>query len=389
MPEASTRERAGKRASKRGDRSRRYDVVALVSNDLVTDQRMQRSLTTLAEAGYRCLLLGRRRPGSLPLDDAWSFDQERLTLAAHAGKAFYWQLHRAQRRRLLELRPRLILAVDLDTVWAARRASRRLGIPFVFDAHELFEEQPEVARRPHIKLAWYLLGKWCVPHATAAYTVGRDIAAILSRRYGLPFGVVRNFPIPQSGPAPAVLRKHTPGQPFTVLYQGALNEGRGIEELIDAAVALPDVRVLIAGDGPEGERLRAYAKTRHAANVTFLGMLPPDELRALTPTVDLGYALMRRVSLNYYLSLSNKTADYVQAGLPSLQMDWPEYRRLQERYGCFYLVQELTVRAVVEAIRVCRKESVWQALRAGCVRGAGGMVWEGAVLRTTIRPLLR
>ena len=366
----------------------RYDVVALVSNDLVTDQRMQRSLTTLTEAGYRCLLLGRRRPQSLPLDTGWPFGQERLELAAHAGKAFYWQLHRAHRRRLLELRPRLILAADLDTVWAARRAGRTLGIPFVFDAHELFEEQPEVARRPHIKLAWYLLGKWCVPQAAAAYTVGQDIAEILSRRYGLPFGVVRNFPMVRTEAAPAVLRKRTPGAPFTVLYQGALNEGRGIEELIDASVRLPDVRVLIAGDGPEGERLRAYAKTRNAGNVTFLGMLAPSALRALTPTVDLGYALMRRVSLNYYLSLTNKTADYVQAGVPSLQMDWPEYRRLQERYGCFWLVGELTTEAVAAGIEACREEGKWAELRAGCALSAGEMVWEGGVLLGAIKPLL-
>ena len=373
----------------------RYDIVALVSNDLVTDQRMHKELTTLSAAGYCCLLLGRERPGSAPLDESLPFDQERLRLTAHAGKRFYWQLHRAQRRRLLTLRPRLVLAVDLDTVWAARRASRRLGVPFVFDAHELFEEQPEVARRPHIKLAWYLLGKWCVPHAAAAYTVGQDIAAILSRRYGLPFQVVPNYPVAERGAAKAVLRKRkqhnarqAPGQPFTVLYQGALNEGRGIEELIEAAVALPDIRVLIAGDGPEGERLRAFAKTRQAANVTFLGMLRPAELRALTPTADLGYALMRNVSLNYYLSLSNKSIDYIHAGVPSLQMDWPEYRRIQEAYGCYYLVKELTVEGVIDALTGCRSREVLAGLRTGCEAGAAALCWDGELLLAIVRPLL-
>lgn len=354
-----------------------YDIVALVSNDLVTDQRMQRQLTTLSEAGYRCLLLGRERPDSRPLDGSWPFAQERLVLRAHTGKAFYWQLHRAHRRRLLALSPRLILAVDLDTVWAARRAARALAIPFVFDAHELFEEQPEVARRPLIKLAWYLLGRHCVPHATAAYTVGQGIADILHQRYGLPFRVVRNFPVANESPPAEVLRKRRPETPFTILYQGAINEGRGLEELIDAAAALPEVRVLIAGDGPESSRLRAYAKTRSAADVTFLGMLSPGALRALTPTVDLGYALMREVGLNYYLSLSNKTADYVQARVPSLQMDWPEYRRLQRAHACFHLVAALDVNAVVAAVTACRDAAYWQQLREACHRAAQVLTWTG------------
>ena len=360
----------------------RYDVVALVSNDLVTDQRMHRTLTSLSGAGYRCLLLGRQRPGSAPLPEDWPFDAERLSLRAERGKAFYWQLHRAQLRRLRELRPRLTLAVDLDTIWAARRARRRYGIPFVFDAHELFEEQAEVARRWHIRLAWRLVGCWCVPAATAAYTVNDSLAEVLARRYGRPFAVVRNFPVPAD--PPEVLRKRTrpsPAQvrpvssPFTILYQGALSEGRGLRELIEAAAGLPDVRVWIAGDGPEGARLRAFAKTLNARHVTFFGALSPSELRALTPRADLGYALMRRVGLSYYLSLSNKSLDYVQAGLPSLQMDWPEYRRLQEQFGCYHLVPELSAKAVARAVHACRHPEYHARLRSACREAAPQLTW--------------
>ena len=371
----------------------RYDVVALVSNDLATDQRMHRSLTSLSRAGYRCLLLGALRSWSTPLPADWAFAAERLDLRADAGKRFYWRLHRAHHARLLALRPRLILAVDLDTIWAARRAGRRLGIPFVFDAHELFDELPEVARRWHIRLAWRVLGRWCVPAAAAAYTVGHAIAHILSTRYGLPFAVVRNCPEaldPTEVHRPRELAGSDPERPFTILYQGALNEGRGIEELIGAAARLRDVRVLIAGNGPEGPRLRALAKSHPAAEVTFLGALPPAELRALTPTADLGYALMRDVGLNYRLSLSNKSLDYIQAGLPSLQMDWPEYRRLHDEYGCYHLVRELTIKAVVDAVRACRQNEYHARLRAACIEAAPRLTWstEAEVLLALIAGVL-
>lgn len=364
----------------------RYDIVALTSNDLVTDQRMQRCIGSLSRAGYRCLLLGRERPASRALDRSLPFDQERHRLSAHAGKRLYYQLNRAHHRRLLALRPRAILVVDLDTVLAGAEAARVLAVPWVYDAHELFTEQPEVARRPWIRVAWSLVGKRYVGTATAAYTVGEAIARELTDRYARPFEVVRNLPVASLAAAPSPLPRANstlaPKAPFTVLYQGALNEARGLEELIDAAAELDDVRVVIAGDGPLAADLRERSRTSDG-DVTFLGELPPAALREVTPTADLGYALMRDVSLNYRLSLSNKSLDYLQSGLPSLQMAWPEYITIQQRYGCYHLVDTLSPRSVVDAIEACRDEAYAARLRRGCVRAARELTWtreEGKLL---------
>ena len=369
---------------------RRYDIVALVSNDLAGDQRMIRCLSTLGAAGYRCLLLGRERPGSPPLDRARPFAQERHRLRAHAGKAFYWQLNRAHERRLLQLRPRCILAADLDTVWAAARASRRLGVPWVYDAHELFTEVPEVARRPWIRAAWAWLGRRFIPRAAAHYTVGEDIAAELSRRYGVPFGVVRNYPVPTAASANAlrpelrelVAARDASGR-YAVLYQGALNEGRGLEELIDAVADLPGVEAWIAGGGDLEDALRRRAAARAPDRVRFTGWMPPEQLRALTPHADLGYALMRDVSLNYRLSLSNKSLDYLHAGLPSLQMDWPEYRRIADRSpGVYTLVPTLTAQSARAAIESARQAAPSAAVFA---QAAARLTWasEAATLVNT------
>ncbi len=374
-----------------GQSAPRYDIVALVSNDLVTDQRMQRSLTSLSQAGYHCLLLGRERERSRALDLSLPFVQERHHLSADRGKQFYLQLNRAHYRRLLELQPRLVLAVDLDTVAAAAMAARKLSIPWIFDAHELFEEMPEVVRRPLIKAVWSLVGRLFVPRAAGAYTVGAEIAKILTRRYGLPFGVVRNFPLWQQPEAP---RPHASyldvDQPFIVLYQGAINEGRGLEELIIAASELPHLKVWIAGDGPERLRLEAFAKTYTAARVEFLGELSPEVLRELTPKAHLGYGLMRAVSRNYYLSLSNKSVDYIHAGLPSLQMDWPEYRAIHDTFGCYELVPFLSPASVKAAILKCQEPSHYAALQAKCMIAAPQLTWQGEaeVVLTLVRPLL-
>ncbi|MFK8055042.1 MAG: glycosyltransferase [Saprospiraceae bacterium] len=351
----------------------RYDIVALVSNDLVTDQRMQRCLTSLCHAGFKCLLLGRERPNSKPLSSDHPFDQERHHLSADAGKGFYLQLNKAHQARLLALKPKAILVVDLDTMLAGASAARTLGIPWVYDAHELFCEQPEVARRWWIKAVWSWVEKRYVRKAAAAYTVGQEIASILSEKHRVPVSTVRN--LPWARPAVPQEIKTKNDQPI-VLYQGALNEGRGLEELIQAAQQLPNYTFWIAGGGYLRPQLDALVKELDLSNVVFHGELTPEQLHELTPQADIGYALMRNTSLNYYLSLSNKSIDYIQAGLPSLQMDWPEYRAIHEQFGCYQLVSEISKQAVVDGLAALQDELIYKELQAGCTRAARALTWE-------------
>jgi len=349
-----------------------YDIVALVSNDLVTDQRMQRCLTSLSQAGYRCLLLGRLRPHSKALSEVFPFDQERHVLAADAGKKFYLELNKAHQKRLVELRPKAILVVDVDTMLAGASAARLLGIPWVYDAHELFAEQPEVARRWWIKAIWNWVEKRYVPKAAAVYTVGQEIATILAEKHGVQVSTVRNLPWAKSTCEKSKAGNKKP----IVLYQGALNEGRGLEELIQAAKQLPNYTFWIAGGGYLRSHLDALVEELQLSNVVFHGELTPKELHALTPQADIGYALMRNTSLNYYLSLSNKSIDYIQAGLPSLQMDWPEYRSIHEQYGCYQLVPEISSQAVVDGLLALEDSDHFKALQDGCKRAAKDLTWD-------------
>ncbi len=352
---------------------KRYDIVALVSNDLVTDQRMQRCLTSLQYAGFDCLLLGRKLPTSKALNLTLPYDQERHQLQANSGKLFYWQLNRAHYRRLRELEPRAILVVDLDTMGAGASAARALDVPWIYDAHELFTEVPEVARRPWIRTAWQWLARRYIPQAAACYTVGEAIAEEFARRYGRAFAVVRNYTAtPAANPLIASGESKTG---FIVLYQGALNEGRGLEELIEAAASLPDITFWLVGTGDLEAELQRRARELRLNNVVFHGQVSPEQLRLLTPRAHLGYGLMRNVSLNYYLSLSNKSIDYVHAGLPSLQMAWPEYEAIQQRFKCYYLVDHLTTASIIEAIAAVREPRRYANLVAACGDAAQHLTW--------------
>lgn len=103
-----------------------------------------------------------------------------------------------------------------------------------------------------------------------------EFMATKMREWGEPAGkfVVLRNPA-DLAPAAAV------GDGGYLLYAGRLTPQKGVETLIRAAAAIPEISVRVAGVGPDEERLRHLARSLSAANVVFLGFVPPDELAGL------------------------------------------------------------------------------------------------------------
>ena len=344
-------------------------IVLGVTTDLTHDQRMQRTCRTLSRAGYKVELVGRRLPRSEALK-AEPYQQQRLTLSFHKGKIFYL-LYNLRLFWYLVRRPAsVVVAVDLDTlpgVWAASRLKR---IPCVLDAHEHFTEVPELSNRPATRNTWRLVGHCLVPRLQYAYTVNHSLARLMSKTYQKSFGVVRNVPEHPSGGPPSA-----PAQSF-ILYQGALNEGRGLETLIRAAPDLP-VPVYLAGDGDlKGELEELVRQSGLSTYVHFLGKLSPDQLKHLTPQAFLGYNLLADTSRSYYYSLANKFFDYMHAGVPNLSNPFPEYARISAAYPVARLIP-LEQRAIVETVwALWNDPDRYRVMVEACYRARPVYCWE-------------
>lgn len=137
-----------------------------------------------------------------------------------------------------------------------------------------------------------------------------------------------------------------------LLYQGALNEGRGIEAMLEAMTRLEGVELWLAGEGDLSGKLRQQAAERGLqGKVRFLGFVRPDDLKDITRQAWLGLNLLENRGLSYYYSLANKYFDCVQAGVPVLTMDFPEYRALQATHAVAVLLPDLQVENIVNAVQ--------------------------------------
>ena len=330
------------------EKGKRHIVVA-VTNDLVTDQRVDRTCRTLVEAGYRVTLVGRRLPESPSLAER-PYRMERMKLLFRRSAMFYAEYNLRLWLRLLRLRPDACWANDTDTLLASTLAARMLRCPLLFDAHELFPDVPELVDKPRVRSVWRWVEKRCLPRVTAAFTVCQSVAEEYKKRYGVEMTVVRN--LQERGD-----RDYSNYSDYTdysvLLYQGAVNVGRGVREAIDAMEWLPGCRLVVAGDGDLKEELEAYAAgLPWAERVKFLGRTEPQRLHALTCRADLGLCLLEDLGLNYRYALPNRVGDFIQAGVPLLATGFVEIARVVNEYGTGTLAE------------TCPKEKTGEAYRA-------------------------
>ncbi len=344
-------------------------ILVSVSNDLSTDQRIMKVCYSLQKAGYKPVLYGRKRSNSLALDQR-SYPMHRLNLWFNKGPLFYFNLNLALFFRLLFAPCDLLLANDLDTLLANFLVSKIRRKPLIYDSHEFFTEVPELINRPRVQAIWLRLEAFLLPRIKFAYTVSRGIADAYKSRYGLEMKLVRNFPnrcMPEKSSPPGNY----------LLYQGALNVGRGLEELIEAMQYLPEMKLKIAGAGDLDDELRNLSKSFSVQDqITFLGRIEPKELLEITRSAQLGLSLEHDLGLSYRYALPNKIFDYLQARLPMIYPDLPEIKETLKNLEVGEVLKTHNPPELAKQIQAVVSSPEYSNWKKSCEKAAALFVWE-------------
>lgn len=348
-------------------------IYLTVTNDLTYDQRMIRIATTLAQSGYEVCLIGRLRNNSKPLKTQ-PFAQKRLKCWFDKGKFFYLEYNWRLFFYLLSSPLDAVGSIDLDTLLAGYLVTRLKRKPCIYDAHEYFTEVPEVVERPAVQQIWERLAQWIIPRLNYAYTVCGSLQKVFQERYGTSFSVIRNVPFQKAPP----VQQLDFAPPFIFLYQGVLNDGRGLEELIMALPELPQVHLWLAGEGDLSTTLRQLVgELEVGEQVTFLGYIQPDALQEVTKKAHFGLNLLQNKGLNYYYSLANKFFDYVQAYKPSVNMAFPEYTALLKEHQVGIALPDLQKSTLVTALKTLTSSpQQYQLFQQACQVASQVWIWE-------------
>jgi glycosyltransferase involved in cell wall biosynthesis len=340
-----------------------------VTTDLTYDQRMIRICSSLAAAGYKVTLVGRKIKGSIPLENK-VFKQKRLSCIFEKGKLFYAEYNIRLFFYLLFKKMDGVIAIDLDTILPCYFISKLKKIERLYDAHELFCEMKEIVTRPSVYKFWKKIERFTVPKFGNGYTVNQPIVDELKKMYGVEYGIIRNI---------ALLREIDP-LPKTekfILYQGAVNEGRCFETLIPAMKEV-NCKLVICGDGNFMAQTKQLVKENQLEDkVLFKGKIAPDALRTITQQSYIGITLFDKTGLSNYYSLANRFFDYMQAGVPQLCSDYPVYRSINDEYPIAILINDQSAKNITLALNNLLEDTVvYRTLEQHCLKARRTYNWQ-------------
>ncbi len=331
------------------------------------DRRMQRIADVLIDDGYDVSWVCRSKSKLIA-------NKKVRLVVVHpmfsGGVLFYFWYNVLIFIKLIFSKSSLIYAVDMDTVLPCYVACKLKKIKLVFDAHEYFSEVPELQHKKLKQRIWEYLANSICPKIKNNITVSSSLAELFEKKYQTPYTLIRNIPFSK--------KKISQSQNKTdIVYLGVINQGRGIELAIQAMPYFPDKKLTIIGGGDlmkEMERLANKLEVNH--QVSFLGFVAPEKIHQILSDAWIGINMLDNLSLSYYYSLANKFFDYANANLPSVNMDFPEYRSLMSEYKTGVLAQKYDLSSLKEAIQKLENPVFYKKCVENCIEAKKHWNWE-------------
>lgn len=309
-----------------------------------TDHRLlNKECKTLAESGFEVFLIARAE-----------CDYEKFGVNILAFPTYKSRIFRATfgvvkiMIKAISLKPNLVHAHDPELLYISW-IFRIFGIRFIYDSHEHVPKQ--ITSKPWIRPAW--LRKFAAM-AVSAYehffglfadriiSVTPEIVARFPKNKQL---LIRNFP-------PITLSKkltvHTKTSDIKVIYAGGLTRIRGIKEIIEAFSGLGaeyELRLL----GPwENDDFRSECMSLAGENVTYMGLVSPEQVSEEIRRADIGLAILYPVK-NYLMSYPVKAFEYMKEGVPIVMSDFPYWKKLYS--SCAKFVNPYDVDEIRNAVK--------------------------------------
>ncbi|HSZ74140.1 MAG TPA: glycosyltransferase [Rhizomicrobium sp.] len=279
----------------------------------------------------------------------------------------------------IALKPDVIHAHDCTTLPAAVAVKKALGIPLVYDAHEIYEAS--AGKRLGAVDYYIRIHQRFLRYVDRFITINRCAAAFYRDAYPFlpPAVILRNAALGEEPFAYDGRLHDAAGLPRSekiLLYQGSYTGDRGLETLVRAGNLLPDGWTLVMmGWGPTEQELRRIAGA--SPKVRFVPAAPRLELGHWTAGASAGIIPYEGTVLNHWICTPNKLWEYPNVGVPLIVQPFPELRDVVETYGCGWVMPEETPESIAALVESLTGEMLVRAHEA-CRRFIEADSWEAA-----------
>jgi len=229
---------------------------------------------------------------------------------------------------------------DLEPLWIAVDLKMKTRAKLVYDAHEL--ETDRNGSRGIRKALSQFQEKYLMPYVDHLITVSPSIRDWYAQRYpDKPISLVRNIPhVVDSGSKSVAARKSLklPDKALLFLYLGGLNQGRGIETMLQVFED-PGVRhhILFMGSGPLVSKIKSLSEKCN--RIHYLAPVPQNEVISYARGADVGLCLTEDTCLNHRYCLPNKLFECLLSGLPVVASNLPDMAQIIRDYKGGWVIE--------------------------------------------------
>ncbi|WP_260480071.1 glycosyltransferase family 4 protein [Listeria booriae] len=218
-------------------------------------------------------------------------------------------------------------ANDLNTLFQAVVCGKWIRKrKVIFDSHEV-----NVSRSGYNSKVYPIAEKFLMRYIDSCIHENYTRARFIKRIYKFFPNVIYNYPFLQTHIEPINLHKQLdlPEDELILLYQGGLQEGRGLDKLLEAVPHIKKGTVVFIGDGKWKPFLVAETARQNVSHrVKFIPKVPVEQLPAYTKNAYIGFQLLNNTSFNHYSAASNKLFEYIMAGIPVVACNFPEIKKV-------------------------------------------------------------
>lgn len=279
----------------------------------------------------------------------------------------------------------IVIASDFFSLPVAWLISKLRNANLIYDSRELYSALASLHGRKLKQHLITIIERFFASNCTIILTVNQAIYEVLSTRfYNKKFQILRNFPykkdqmkvftIPQNFFSP---------NDILLVYFGLFHPGRGLKLYFDVLEKLfskfPNVKLLLIGKGELRWEVEKEIKERNLENFVFIfGPYAPDQY-ILFPNVEkiIGLCIIEPLSTSYFFSLPNKIFEYIQHQIPFVASDFPEIRKIVERYKVGILVNPGKLEEISKALRnLMDNDTLYNELKENCKVALNELNWE-------------
>ncbi len=206
----------------------------------------------------------------------------------------------------------------------------KFGTRLIYDSHEL---AMGMALPRYLIFIVKTLERLCLPFVTFLITANSKRLEVMKNEYRYLLAKKRCFVIHNYPSQSSVDRSFVAQFPQDFLrdrvvfvYQGPLDDGRGIKEILKAFSQLKEKNWSLVIIGGNSERVKSLRSSFSDEKIFFTGFLSNHQVFSYMELADFGILALLNNCLNNYYTAPNKLYEYMQCGCAILGPDFIEMR---------------------------------------------------------------